>query len=687
VTASYGEILETIGAPTSPFAPQRGALSSLFRWYSDEDRLCVVAGDPTMGPLTSDIGFAHALGHLGDRDLIVVFPTAGADAVADRLPFLEISSTCWAMSEAGLSRVQPRRPADVIAAYAGMRGGSHDVSVATVWIEPLLNSLASRPGLVEDDRKSYRTWQYKGRQVLTLRMASATEAELVAGVNYSDPRPDVDPPVVLRLSAAITSGELADVTDAIDRACKGRDSGADQANAEHLLQERLRTEWKPLGLRSTPLREVPVRRPIGYGYIDLVGAGQDGRIHVIETKLGPFDRLIVQGLDYWIWANANRSALCDLLALPPDAGVAIDYVVAEKEPGHGVIGSYTSGQAETLQGAIRWRFTTVRNWTGAGPPEVTRLALRTMPSGSKGRPAPRKARPRWSVRLAHHLAERATADGVTLEGGVFWPNTADGLEPAAVIAHEQLAADGLAHHMLGHVRSSQAFALNLFAPLDADARIDIAKTLGVDAIAVAEPRFEWSDPDDELRERTHASPHATQVDVRLDCQTKSGKTIVCLIEVKLSEPDFNPCSAWLSNRNDRLDVCATDGPFGGDVQACFQLRNHDRDHRRTYDAALGPIPVAGGASQGCWFRFGGNQIMRNAALARSLVTRGVADRAVVALCAPKAHHAIWRRWRETTSLLHLDSVTFAELPADVVAAQHTNPASITERYLLALVGD
>jgi hypothetical protein len=49
---------------------------------------------------------------------------------------------------------------------------------------------------------------------------------------------------------------------------------------------------------------------------------------------------------------------------------------------------------------------------------------------------------------------------------------------------------------------------------------------------VAEPRFEWSDPDDRLRERTHASPHATQVDVILDCITRTGRRHVLLIEVK-----------------------------------------------------------------------------------------------------------------------------------------------------------
>lgn len=72
-------------------------------------------------------------------------------------------------------------------------------------------------------------------------------------------------------------------------------------------------------------------------------------------------------------------------------------------------------------------------------------------------------------------------------------------------------------------RSSQAFALNLFAPLDEKGRRGVAASLGVDAAEVAEPLFEWSDPEDRLGERTKASPHATQVDVRLDCVTKNGE--------------------------------------------------------------------------------------------------------------------------------------------------------------------
>ncbi len=85
---------------------------------------------------------------------------------------------------------------------------------------------------------------------------------------------------------------------------------------------------------------------------------------------------------------------------------------------------------------------------------------------------------------------------------------------------------------------------------------------------------------------------------------------------------------------------------------------------------------------GCWFRFDGNQAMRNVALARSLVQRGWAERAVVALCAPKAHRSIWRRWAEVKSLLQVPDVTLHELPADDVVRYQANRHILTERYLL-----
>lgn len=67
MTYSDAEIAEAAGAPTSPFTPEKGALSPLFRWFADDSRLCVIAPDLGMKASATDRGFAHALGHLGDR--------------------------------------------------------------------------------------------------------------------------------------------------------------------------------------------------------------------------------------------------------------------------------------------------------------------------------------------------------------------------------------------------------------------------------------------------------------------------------------------------------------------------------------------------------------------------------------------------------------------------------------------
>ena len=73
-----------------------------------------------MKPQVCDVGFSHALGHLGDRDLIVVFPEAGprrspSVCRSSRSP-LELLALA---DEQASTLLEPLRPADVIASYQG----------------------------------------------------------------------------------------------------------------------------------------------------------------------------------------------------------------------------------------------------------------------------------------------------------------------------------------------------------------------------------------------------------------------------------------------------------------------------------------------------------------------------------------------------------------------------------------
>ena len=62
--------------------------------------------------------------------------------------------------------------------------------------------------------------------------------------------------------------------------------------------------------------------------------------------------------------------------------------------------------------------------------------------------------------------------------------------------------------------------------------------------------------------------------------------------------------------------------------------------------------------------------MRNIALGRSCLENDEADRVVYALCAPRQHQAIWRRWAEAVDLLGTN-LPMVELPADGVLEHHT----------------
>jgi hypothetical protein len=227
------------------------------------------------------------------------------------------------------------------------------------------------------------------------------------------------------------------------------------------------------------------------------------------------------------------------------------------------------------------------------------------------------------------------------------PETA--LLPAARPIYADLAARGLAHRWAMHHRSSQAFALNLFAPLDPGGIRAIFGLIGLPVLDVDEPVFEYSDETDRLAEARPASPHRTQVDVLLRGVADTGERVAALIEVKFTEMDFGHCSAYTNPVNPHRDVCRSAGLFGGRPDECFQLANHGTGRRR-YDQYLDAIPVIQphgiNDDGGCIVRKGRNQPMRNLALAHLMLAEGDADQSAYVLCAPAGHSTIWRRFAE-----------------------------------------
>jgi len=178
-----------------------------------------------------------------------------------------------------------------------------------------------------------------------------------------------------------------------------------------------------------------------------------------------------------------------------------------------------------------------------------------------------------------HVCGRNTRSGWFVSPG-------DGFVPGAETAAAQLIARGGAHTHLGHVRSSQRFALNLFGALG---RPGVARLLAgwfgpMESVHL--PEFEWTDPDDRLSESTSGRPHQTQVDVMLAGTTKQGARVAALVEVKLTETSFGGCSHADIAPIEARGVCVADGPFGGAPAECWQLRNRDVGNRRRYDEHL-----------------------------------------------------------------------------------------------------
>jgi len=154
----------------------------------------------------------------------------------------------------------------------------------------------------------------------------------------------------------------------------------------------LRRNPAAVGIEQPALREVAAWRAgsktnhWGRGYIDLVGVDHRGAMRLVETKLGADDMLVLQGLDYWIWANlpTNGGRLRSRLDVGGSAPFEIHYVVGGKAGGTPLVSAHARAQVNALASDIRWRFHTVTDWFehGGPPPAGSGLAVASCDEGA-----------------------------------------------------------------------------------------------------------------------------------------------------------------------------------------------------------------------------------------------------------------------------------------------------------------
>jgi hypothetical protein len=640
------------------FDPGPHNLTQMAVWFSADagQTLMLVAGSHESVD-SMDHVLAYGLAWQADRDLVLVLPESHAAQTLARLAWVDGCVRLFVYGPELVVRpaIVPSR-AEVLATtrQLGLRTTrEHDLGDAASLVEPLIWWAKDHWALDEAHRPSYQAWHCEGRQVLALSRGPGC-VKVVAGVNYTSTVPDgEEPPLELEVSPEHPLGrkERAQIEARVTRAVWNRLNGQDGGHVEHRLQARLGAGAlnERLGLTGQR-REYPGwRGPARPGFIDFLGIDRRHQLHVVETKVNPDDvTVVLQALDYAIWVMANGAGIRAErnwgVSTADDERVVLDFVCAPRVatsnadtvPTGAAIGRYMAGQLEALSPSIAWRIWLVDD-PGAEVPELRGPSWRALPADTLVSTS--IAESRWLHRVDVALRTDRPRTFASVSAAAL---------PDAVPAFEEVIERGMAHRWLLSVRSSQALALNLFAPLGADALTALLEKLGERVASVSAVEFEFSDPEDRLRERRPSSPHRTQVDVVVRGVGSAGERIMALVEVKFTE-EFGSCSAYESQDNDHRAVCRTSGLFGGGSPNCFQLRNHGKG-RRLYDTYLQDepvnLPIGTADDGGCLVRRQLSQPVRNLALGHMLMAAGEVDRFIYAVCAPLGHVSAWRRLAE-----------------------------------------
>jgi hypothetical protein len=683
---------QALGGSAKRYAPR--GMSTFASWFTDTaGTTLTVVVPPGQTVQALDTVLAHALAHQHDRDLLLVVEPRSAATFLHRLHRFTSTVRVLTYDDAYRTLTPQLVPAraHVLDAYRALPARPivrHDIPTQQrKWVEPLI-AVAEGNGAEMVRMRRYVSWHKKGLQVLRLTSGSQT-LHVMAGVQYRKPPAGRIGQDAARVDAAEACNRLKQWVKVVESDCTtehGRSATVDPA--EHRLQSRLSEGHLGLLPCEQHLRckehgwereHFGYRGPGREGFIDFLGIDAGGDLHVVETKVGADAGVLLQALDYATWVQANEAEVRRLRGWPaePTGKVHVDLVLARKAPGHPPVSGYLAGQLEVLSGDVPLRVFVIDDPDGEEL-VLEPVAARDLFGSAFAAAAPVAAR-RWAAR-----AEEA----IRSSGGLarVHRSAAEALLPAALTPYDELRTAKRLHRWVLSTRSSQAFALNLFAPLDESGRIAVLRALGL-AVVQADPVvFEYEEAGDALRERSAHGRHQTQVDVVITGRDAAGRSLAAFVEVKLTEPDFGHCSAFERASGPTLANCHSEGLFGADSAACWQLQNKGGGHPRRYDVALEGVPVlrpaAWHADGGCFVRTGRSQPMRNLALAHHWLEQGRADQMVFALCAPSGHQAIWRRLAELREVFpDTPARAIVALDAGSVAAAHPDGgAALRARY-------
>ena len=357
-------------------------------------------------------------------------------------------------------------------------------------------------------------------------------------------------------------------------------------------------------------REVAAWRPRdgaawARGFIDLVGAGDDDTIRVVETKLAANEdtRFVLQALDYFVWATAHRSHVAEALGLAADARVDLRLLVGAGAGGRLALSRYSRGVAEALASDVPWTFASVTDWFD-GEPRARAEPPRTVPGGwsNAGRAtgnayvdAARAIAEKWKATSAAIKTEDARRPGPyrSAPGSAVYDfclpvehATLNLLPEVRESALTHFRTHGIPWHAsvagcpTTHLLSSQVQCVNALGQMARDpdritAAFGCTLDIGsVDRIGDEHLTFEWVPDKDHLGEgrngKLRRGAGNTSVDAAFRFTTTSGQPALALIEWKFTE-SYNRArradAAADETRRGRYEQLVMDpsGPIDGDV--------------------------------------------------------------------------------------------------------------------------
>jgi len=357
-----------------------GSLSKRFAYFWDDERFVIVAGPQERGKV--DLALARGLTHRGDRRLVLVLPQGLEFATMQRAPWLResVRPEIWVHADGTPEQCPPpSREATIAAVHDGPAGGDPEAELRnamtprhlgdrTPMVEGLVEWATTHPDLDATHRAGERSWQFRGQRVLSI-MAKSGGLRVRSGVHYGTGGNDaVEIPDGTMLACSVLEAIKLQVDGGMDERRSG--SVKIHKHDEHWLQAIIRRDPSLVGVEQPAFREVPAWRPStakppstrgwGRGFVDLAGVDGHGNIRIVETKLSSNsdDLLIMQGLDYYIWAHAYRDVLGGRLGAPAASRLEIHYVVGSDVAGKVHISPFIAAQAAALDDDVVWRFQT-----------------------------------------------------------------------------------------------------------------------------------------------------------------------------------------------------------------------------------------------------------------------------------------------------------------------------------------